>query len=951
MKKIPPRFHVIIFLIVVIMFPLSICADDEYYPGDVIHLPRAIDIEVSSVIHPAPDVTYRNITVWTINGPLKIHIIQAETDRDELTLRAVRDKGIISSIPDLWNRQKAVAGFISDVLPEGKITEDNYREKFAGAPLILQNENPVNSSKKLRSPANVPIQISGIGFRDGGEETVMITVEGNRPEISAGMTPRQLGEYFQFLDCEQAFVTSTGSSSLIFGRYPGMSKPETFNEATGAGEKVNGALIIELAPSQEECDRIIVKPEELRVLPDIPCSIEIHPVDRWNNPAEKEEETKFKIKPEELGRMDGHDFVASGKEDKGKITVYAGGEKEKIPVRVFKDIQSISSEPDSVALFPGETLAMDITAHAADGQSVPVPAVAVQWKVPENAGKFIAPGKFEAGNRRIEGVLAARVHGVITEIPLAIGKKSKNICDFRSLSGWEFRAEPPLTSGSFEINIAEIEGRPVSVGWLTYQFPGNSEKAMARALKTIPIPGRPEKIRLNVMGNHGEEKLSVLVQDGLDRNHFITLTDKIDWKGWKYLEAFLPQDLRYPVSFAGLAAESTDPEKRKGGNLQFHSLEALYPPESKPGPGDVTPENSFPEWLELARTPEEEEDPEFRFFAFGNSLLSRESPEDAGSVVTNMIIKGINKIGGDIAIHSGNLTRDSRAINFEFARNKLKKLEPHHLCAIGQTDIIGDPEVFNFPAMVNATHLKKEMDEVCIFLMDNVKGGFKASDDHQKPAEEQWPWLLEKIGESNAKNLIFVCHLPPVQFTGGESTDTMNKYESEIFHRLLVRERKKGKRVMVISGSASGFGLRIIDGIPYFLTGGAGAPVKRDPGLGGVRHFLQFDIRDDRIYFRVRPVFTRLAVQWSPLKREVGVGESLEFSGSGILIVPDMRIKDVIPLLDYFTYKWTTEDSDIGEIGDRNGIFRALEPGYTGVKLETGLESFEQGVRVLKPGN
>ncbi|MCT4621540.1 MAG: GspMb/PilO family protein [Marinisporobacter sp.] len=71
-------------------------------------------------------------------------------------------------------------------------------------------------------------------------------------------------------------------------------------------------------------------------------------------------------------------------------------------------------------------------------------------------------------------------------------------------------------------------------------------------------------------------KIVLVFIDQHGKNHPISLTNQIDWIGWRYLEGVIPQEAIYPIQLQRIYVESLDFDKNIKGILKFDQLEAVY---------------------------------------------------------------------------------------------------------------------------------------------------------------------------------------------------------------------------------------------------------------------------------------------------------------------------------------------------------------------------------------
>lgn len=137
-------------------------------------------------------------------------------------------------------------------------------------------------------------------------------------------------------------------------------------------------------------------------------------------------------------------------------------------------------------------------------------------------------------------------------------------------------------------------GEPVSIGnhsaKLQYEYLKEEEGTAAAYLvakQPLVLEGQPSKIGMWVHGDGREHWLRLQVRDGSSKVHIANFTEEnqMNWTGWKYVTANLPQNVTPPYSIERVYIVQTKEDKKGKGTIYFDKLEAIYdssfvPPQS-----------------------------------------------------------------------------------------------------------------------------------------------------------------------------------------------------------------------------------------------------------------------------------------------------------------------------------------------------------------------------------
>jgi hypothetical protein len=145
--------------------------------------------------------------------------------------------------------------------------------------------------------------------------------------------------------------------------------------------------------------------------------------------------------------------------------------------------------------------------------------------------------------------------------------------------------------------------------------------------------------------------------------------------------------------------------------------------------------------------------------------------------------------------------------------------------------------------------------------------------------EEQLHWLEQQFAGLTQRNVFVFLHRPLFPIDGGIGS-SLDKYpeERDRIHNLFVRNRKVIRGVF--AGHEHLYNFQKRDGVPYYISGGGGAPLYMAPELGGFHHFLLVRVREDQVDVELHKVCAPMQPLEPP--RQVKPGELLESWTEGL---------------------------------------------------------------------
>lgn len=227
-------------------------------------------------------------------------------------------------------------------------------------------------------------------------------------------------------------------------------------------------------------------------------------------------------------------------------------------------------------LYVGDSLTVSVK-NAYDEYLNPkaVSADKITWRVEGDIGKMNG-SKFTAtkgGKAKIIGTYEnAKVQFEVTVLdPLAISS-------FDNASLWSVTSDRATASIAQNKTYARQGSASVA---LTYNFlkgQQGTKTANVIAKQPISLYSKPNHIGVWVYGDGNKNWLRGKIIDGAGKTYTIDFTaqSKMNWTGWKYVTAKIPQDITTPIKFERLYIASSVASEWAKGTVYFDQLQAVY---------------------------------------------------------------------------------------------------------------------------------------------------------------------------------------------------------------------------------------------------------------------------------------------------------------------------------------------------------------------------------------
>lgn len=501
----------------------------------------------------------------------------------------------------------------------------------AGWPILLKDGERLDLDR-TDSLVSARHPRTAVGFND--EELFLVTVDGRQPGYSIGMNLTELTSFMLHLGATDALNLDGGGSTTMLVRPPGQFDPVVVNRPSdGRDRAVANALFVVSTASEGMLTRLIpapapppaaaedaisgqIAPE--RPLPDtVPWDADVSDVtsilvgsrlpltalgqDALYGPTGVDPSWVLWSVDGDAGHIERRRssegvpvprFIATSP---GTARVHAriGVAWGTLTVHVVDTVARLELEPETIHLSAGDSIALTGRGYDASGRPIRLDAHQLAWSVEKTESPAVSidgTGTIKALHGG-EGVVQARFGDVITSATIHVDRAPVLLSKFDTAGVWiantaRARAAlslepppepPPPQGGPFE---AATTAKQAALK-LVYDFTvakGATAAAYVQAVEPLAIPERPTALGVWVYANSNEHWLRANVVDGAGTRHVIDFTTVagIDWTGWRFLTAPLPQDVPLPMSFERVYVAETHRPRQTPGVLYFDGLQARY---------------------------------------------------------------------------------------------------------------------------------------------------------------------------------------------------------------------------------------------------------------------------------------------------------------------------------------------------------------------------------------
>ncbi|MBY0123507.1 phosphodiester glycosidase family protein [Bacillus sp. S/N-304-OC-R1] len=419
---------------------------------------------------------------------------------------------------------------------------------------------------------------SAIGIKaDGGIVTAVVD---GRTTQSVGLTLPEMASVMKDLGAIHAFTFDGGGSSTMVTRDYGNDKVTVVNTPSDGKERsVSNALLFISQWLKGPLNQLIVKPEELTLFAGATykdLGITVKGMDQFYNAVPVTQPIVFSS-PALKKNADGSYTVVTTL-SQSEITVASGNISSKLKLNIINTLESIQVDEKDIIVEKNNVYTIQ-PKGIYKGKTVITDPALFKWSVTPNIGTINNKGEFKAGAVNGTGTITVSHGSVTAKINVTVGTPEPIL-----LEGFEGGIANYKASGA-RYNSVKIDNETAIIKTgknsvkLSYDFSGTSgtSGAYVDAVNPLAIKGLPKKIGMWVYGDGQGHWLRMQLKDANNQEIQLDFTKNLDWTGWKYVEAPVPQDIKTPLRIdVPVRYMEVNDANKNSGVIYIDQIQAVY---------------------------------------------------------------------------------------------------------------------------------------------------------------------------------------------------------------------------------------------------------------------------------------------------------------------------------------------------------------------------------------
>ncbi|GAM12148.1 phosphodiester glycosidase family protein [Mesobacillus selenatarsenatis] len=471
--------------------------------------------------------------------------------------------------------------------------KDQIKEALGGNAILVKNgqvyQTPQTGADKEPRTA--------VGIKQDGD-VFFVVVDGRQEPYSAGISMPDLAQMMIDLGAVSALNLDGGGSSTFTTRELGGDQLEVDNKPSDRAERsvANSWLIVSNTPADHVFESAYVQPYDQSFTPGSTIAFSAKGRDKSMASAPLPEAgLTWELSDPSFGTiLENGTFVSNGKTGQFHVLLKHEGRE------VGKSIIEIA-QPDEMTFSAAELTAAR-NSEVSLGLVTKFQKREVDWnlndiefEIPEGMGAIDEAGVLHTGEHNVTGMIKARLKGtdLSAEMKVSVGKLPEVVFDFeKDLGSWRTatanRGEKgavslskypsPVRFGNQSLKLDfDFTNSPVGTTLGVYAGPGAN----------TTISDNPTGIGMWVYGTPEAQGywLRMLIVDGNNKSQALNFTGEkpgIDWTGWKYVEAEIPDSFTGPFKLSGtqtirlMSTKSGITGPMTKGSIYVDNIRAVY---------------------------------------------------------------------------------------------------------------------------------------------------------------------------------------------------------------------------------------------------------------------------------------------------------------------------------------------------------------------------------------
>ena len=426
---------------------------------------------------------------------------------------------------------------------------------------------------------------TAIGYSKDNSEMIMVTIDGRNKNF-VGVKQTELAQIMLDLGAYNAVNMDGGGSTTMGVDFLKNSNVTVVNIPSDGRERniASGVGVFNTSPESSTAGIIEITPAQNTVFNNTEVSLNLNVFNEFYTPLNNTNNVDFTVTPSDAGKVVNNVFFPS-KTGKATITASVGSAEGTVEIEVLDAPVALDFNAGTLTMGFGETYDLgSVNGIDKDGKSAPIPAKYISYSYRNKVGK-VENGIFTAGDTSNTGAITATFGNAVKHIQVKVGYRYKTLFRFEDLENLKLNLYPEGSDGKISISKDFVKEGSNALK-LDYDFTKMTDQSISFVEfgedgKGIKLEDKPKAIGMWVYGDGKNHWLRTRITDVYSNQVKLTFEDEVNWTGWKWVEADIPEGTAYPITLNNIYLAEINETRKDAGTIYIDNLRIMYEPKDK----------------------------------------------------------------------------------------------------------------------------------------------------------------------------------------------------------------------------------------------------------------------------------------------------------------------------------------------------------------------------------
>ncbi len=427
---------------------------------------------------------------------------------------------------------------------------------------------------------------TAIGFNRDNTEIIMVTLDGRHKDY-VGAKQTELAKIMLELGAYNAVNMDGGGSTTMGVDFLKNANVTVVNIPSDGRERriASGVGVFNNYPDSNTVDKIEITASQDAVFNNTETELDLKFFNEYYTPIGFDlRNVNFSVSPVGSGSVVNNVFMPE-RAGKATITAHVGNATGRIEIDVLDKPVALKLDTDSLTLGLNDTYELgNVLGIDKAGNSAYIPWKYITSSYRNRVGK-VENGVFTSSDIANTGAVTLTFGDAIKHIQVKVGYRYKTLNNFENLDNLKLTLYPEDSQGSLS-GTKDFVKEGKNALQLNYDFTKMTDQSIAFVEfgndgEGIKLEDKPLAIGMWVYGDNKNHWLRTRITDAYGTQVKIDFEEEVNWTGWKWVEAKIPEGIAYPITLKNIYLAEINETRKDTGTIYIDNLRIMYEPKDK----------------------------------------------------------------------------------------------------------------------------------------------------------------------------------------------------------------------------------------------------------------------------------------------------------------------------------------------------------------------------------